>query len=352
MSHYEKRLEHDEARIRADVRDVSERIQKALDNSVRALLTEDRSLTNSTILGDLRINRAIREIDHLCLVFVNRHLPTAGHLRFVSAVRRLAIELERVGDYAVTIGRATIQLRQPPSATLMNDIKMMADHSRQTFAQAMDAFNEGNADSARAVRILARNMGSTFRRALSDLIREGEEGSRSVGDIVALQTILNRLERVNDQAKNICEETIFAVTGEMKQQKVYRILFVNERDDCLTKITEAIARLEFPESGRYASAGWNPSEAMDPACRSVMDRHDLDLDTYEPSQLQPVHEVLDDYHVIVAIGADPHEQIPEVPFHTVLLHWEIEVDDPESAIEPLRARVRELMEVLRGPQAG
>ncbi len=352
MSHYERRLEADVERIREEVREVSERIQRALDDSVRALLSGDRDLTNATILGDLQINREIRDIDHLCLVFVNRHLPTAGHLRFVSAVRRLIIGLERIGDYAVTIGRATIQLSQPPPGTLMRDIEMMADHSRLILAQSMESFNQENADSAKAILTLAGQMDSTFHRALSDLIREGEKGSRPVGDIVALQTIFNRLERVNDQAKNICEETIFAVTGETKPQKVYRILFIDERDDCLTKIAEALARVEYPESGRYASAGWNPAESMDEACRRLLDLHGLDLDTYAPTQLRAVHEVLDDYHVIVGVGANPLEHIPDLPFHTVLLHWPLEVDGQAAAMETLRKYVRQLMETLRGPKAG
>lgn len=352
MSHYERRLEEDEARIRAEVRKVSDRIQRALDDSVRALLTSDRDLTNATILGDLQINRDIREIDHLCLVFVTRHLPTAGHLRFVSAVRRLIIELERIGDYAVTISRASIQLTQAPPGTLMRDVELVADHGRRILAQAMEAFNEGNAEAAKAIMALAGQMDRTFHRALSDLVREGEKGSRPVGDIVALQTIFNRLERVNDQAKNICEETIFAVTGETKPPKVYRILFVDERDDCATKLAEALASSEFPASGRYASAGWSPAEAMDPACRGILDAHGLDLDTYEPVQLRAVHDVLDDYHVIVGVGADPVGQIPDLPFHTVLLHWPLTADGPEAALEALRPLVRGLMETLRGPKAG
>ena len=352
MSHYERRIEQDLEVIRDEVREAAAEVEQALDDAVRALLTQDRDLANATILGDLRINRDIRDIDHHCLTFVARHLPSAGHLRYVSAVRRLIIELERVGDYAAAMCRATVQLEQPPHGALMRDIEMMADHSRQTLGESIKAFNAGNADQARAVRNLTKQMQSAFRRSLADLAREADSGSRSTWDILALQTILGRLERVNDQAKNICEETIFAVTGETKPPKVYRLLFVDERDACLTKLAEAVARHDFPGSGRYASAGWSPAEEMDADCRSLLDREGLDLDTYEPVLLQPVRDVLDDYHVIVGVGADAHPQIPELPFHTLLLHWDLPgLSSIDEALPAVREKVRELMVALRGEDA-
>ncbi len=352
MTHYDRRIEQDEQTIRERVRKVADKVERALDDAVRAILTDDRALANATILGDLEINREIRDIDHLCLAFVARHLPTAGHLRFVSAVRRLIIELERVGDYAVTMCRAAVQLKAPPPGPILRDIEMMADHSRQTLSESIKAFNNGNADQARVVRNLTRQMASSFRRAMADLVREGESGERDLADIFALQSILGRLERVNDQAKNICEETIFAVTGETKPPKVYRVLFIDERDDCRTKLAEAVARNDFPDSGRYASAGWKPAAEPDAACRRALDDEGLDLDEYEPNLLRPVRDVLDDYHVIVGVGADARPHIPELPFHTVLLHWELApAESATAALPEIRERVRGLMRTLRGEDA-
>ena len=44
----------------------------------------------------------------------------------------------------------------------------------------------------------------------------------------ALLSALNHLERISDQAKNICEETLFTITGETKAPKVYKILFLDQ----------------------------------------------------------------------------------------------------------------------------
>ena len=118
MTHYEERLEQDLAAIRERVRDITQRVDVALAHATKALITGDRGLANETILGDLVINRRVRKLDGRCHAFVARHLPSAGHLRFVSAVMRLSIALERIGDYAVVIARELGQLDQEPSETL------------------------------------------------------------------------------------------------------------------------------------------------------------------------------------------------------------------------------------------
>ena len=113
--HYEEQLEKDLATIRAEIKAMGERVQTAVTNAVHALLTANRALSNQTILDDGHINRDLRRVNHLCHVFVARHLPSARHLRLISSVLQASIALERIGDYAVTICREQKQLSEPPT---------------------------------------------------------------------------------------------------------------------------------------------------------------------------------------------------------------------------------------------
>ena len=118
MKHYEKRLEQDEKNIRLRTAAVAGLVRDALKNAVHALLTGNRKLANLTVLGDGEINREVRAIDHDCHRFIVRHLPSAGHLRQMSATIRAVIALERIGDYAVNISRVAARLSAPPSRQL------------------------------------------------------------------------------------------------------------------------------------------------------------------------------------------------------------------------------------------
>ncbi len=361
MAYYEERLAQDLDALRERIRSVGERVERAFDSAIRAILTDDRELAAATVLGDARVNRQIREIDRLCHAFVARHLPSAGHLRFVSAVLRLNVELERIGDYASTICREQLQLSSPPSRAAARDIEMIADQARRVLHQALNVFLEGNADLARGTMGMADQVKDTFQNVFRDLLQEGERSKRPLKDLFALLVIFNRLGRVSDQAKNICEETVFAVTGETKAPKVYPILFIDEKNDALSQMAEAFARRAYPESGRYSSAGWNPAQQLDPGVANFMQSKSFDLEGMGPKRLVTVHDDLEEWYVVVSLEPGAREQIPEVPYHTLLLEWDPGVGPDEAgqwseealeeAFRTLSVKIGELMETLRGKGA-
>ena len=362
MTHYEKRLEEDLATIRHRIEEVGDQVQEALERAVHAALKLDRDLANQVVMGDKPINREIRAIDKLCYGFIARHLPSAGHLRFVSSVLRLDVELERVGDYAVSIARETVQLSTAPSDSVASDIQLLADQAHRVLRQAMESFNTQNPELARGTKAMASQIESTYQKVFRDLLREGQKGARPIRDLFATLVIFNRISRVADQAKNICEDTLFAVAGETKGEKVYRILFLDERNDALSQLAEAFARKAYPESGVYHSAGWAPAGRLLPAAEVFMEARGLDGGSLTPKKMDHTLEELADFHVIVALGKGSSSQLDEVPFHTVLLEWDI---DPipgdldaerstammEEAFQALKHSIRGLLETLRGEGA-
>jgi len=354
MSHYEERLEKDLATIREKIAAVAKRIEKALADSVHSVLTMDRHVAYATVLGDMPINRQIRDIDRMCHAFVARHLPSAGHLRFVSSVLRLNVALERIGDYAAAISREAVILTSKPPDMVARDIELLADQHGRMLRQSLDAFLKSNAEMARGTIGMAGQLTATFSKVYADLLGEGEKGKRPIGDLFALLVIFNRLGRVGDQAKNICEETVFTVTGETKKPKIWDILFVDERNDCISQLAEAYARKAFPESGRYASAGWNPAPALDPECRRYFDTQGYDTSRMVPSRIPEIPEELAAYRVIVSFGGDIRPHVPGIPFHSIVLEWNVGGGgsaDIESIRKTIADRTRDLMETLCGEGA-
>ena len=72
------------------------------------------------ILRDQYIDELETELDRLCLEFLVRQQPVAGHLRFVFTAIQINQELERIGDYAESIARQVLAVStlepQPPYA--------------------------------------------------------------------------------------------------------------------------------------------------------------------------------------------------------------------------------------------
>ena len=62
-----------------------------------------------------------------------------------------------------------------------------------------------------------------------------------VRDLFGFGRTLYVLLRVSDQAENIAHETLFAASGEPKEPKVYRVVFVDRANDCRALVAEAYA---------------------------------------------------------------------------------------------------------------
>lgn len=352
MSHYEERMQNDLDRIRGQVKELGKLVEQALRDSTRAILTGNAELAADTIIGDLRVNRLTRSLDERCHKFVARHLPSAGVLRYISSVLRLSVALERIGDYAETISRTALQLSDEPPTTVARDIEMMADQSERVLHQAMKGFNEGSADIARGILGVSGQYGSTFDRVFADLIKEGETKSRPMRDLFNLLSTFNRLERVVHQAKNICEETIFASTGEVKKPKTFSILFVDEKNDGASQLAAHFASKAYPDSGTYQSAGYAPAAALDDRFVAFAAEKGLNLASAAPRALSEVEDLLSDFHFVIALGGDAKAHLTDVPFHTVVLQWGLaDARDPEAAYKDLASRIGDLLERLRGEDA-
>ena len=355
MKHYEKRLEQDEQDIRDNTAAIAAMVGEALKNAVHAVRTGNQKLANLTVLGDGEINRAVRAVDRDCHRFIVRHLPSAGHLRLMSATIRAVIALERIGDYAVSIARVATRLSSPPDHNLASAMENMAAESSEMLERAMEAFLEGNAEQAKAIKVMADQVERMQASALDDLAHGHAE--RSTDDLFAMFTMYSMLERVSDQAKNLSEEAIFAATGETKAEKVYRILFLDRDDTKLAPMAEALARHNFPNSGEYESAGLTSAEALDPAMVKYMTARGIDVTGVKPHLLDKGPLELARYHVVVSLQGPVDNYLQDIPFHTATLEWDVAQSpddaslDYEAVYRALSVEVRMLMERLRGPEA-
>lgn len=355
MSHLEQRLEHDLLEIREQIMELGEAVLQGLDHSFKALQTADEKLAFTTILSDHPINRRMRHIDKLCHAFIAVHLPSAGHLRLLSSVIRANIILERIGDYAVTIARESVQMGSAPEGYMAHELDRIGSEVRLVLKESISAFNELNAERARSTIKLADQVEHNMDGIYADLL-DGSDGGDRRNSMIRL-IIFTQLKRVADQAKNLCEQTIFIETGETKAPKIYRILFVDEDNSCIGPMAELIARKSFPDVGRYNSAGVDPADSLDTNMEAFMHDRSFDMTATKPAQLDTRRENLADYHVIIGLNQPVHSAVGSIPFRTSALNWsDIDIPDNnddeawQALYKNLALQIRELLFLLRGEE--
>ncbi len=350
MSLYEERLEGDLEAIRSQLGSVASQVEDNLRHSVQAVLELDRRLANETLIKDRAVNQEIRDLDHLCHLFVARHLPSGSHLRFVSAVLRLGVALERVGDYSVAICRIARQIESPLPDAVRNNMEMMGRHSGKALGTALAGFLRADPDSARVSRGFASQTAGTYPYAVEVLITAADSDRRPARDLFGALLVFRLLQRTAEQAENVCVQTLFAVKGRRKKEKRYRILFVDHDHGMLAKLAEVALSESHPHAGKIGSAGLEPEPAFDPRLVHFCRRRGIALPGGdEPRSFAEALDVGPHYHVVVGLGVDPAEHF-EVPYRTAVLQWDLHEDGvtPETGVDDL---YRALMDRVRGLMA-
>jgi protein-tyrosine-phosphatase len=242
---------------------------------------------------------------------------------------------------------------------LVEDVELIAGRADRILGESLTAFRESNEALARAAIDAVHDVDSAFKHGFHDLIDAAEGQERTPRDLFVFLTVLRLLKRVADQGANICQHTLFIVAGETKDQKVFRILFVDQRNDCLSQLAQAYAEKAFPDSGHYKSAGWDPASEVPSAVVEFLDRHGYGTSELEPQRLAPRDENDRHYHIVIGLGNDPRQHLDSVPYLTAVLEWDVgpplRLDAPDATqqLERAQRRIAEemqaLMEMLAGP---
>ncbi|HKX57528.1 MAG TPA: PhoU domain-containing protein [Xanthomonadales bacterium] len=351
MSHFEQRLQADLDAIRDWVWSLGSDVEKALRNAKQALLQADVDLAYATVLNDHPINRKSRACDRMCHAFIARHLPGAGHLREIAATIRVNVALERVGDYAVTISREAVQLQQALPRHLITEIDSVADASFQILHDSRLAFRDDNAEQAKALMRMAKRVEHDMDAIYADLFdTDNDLNARSR---LSLFVVFNMLKRVADQAKNLCDQTVYAVRGIAKIPKVYNILFLDQADSLTGPLALFVARKNFPTQAQFRLAVAGDVAAPQAELQEFLTAKGLDAENLESESLASLQYELAEFDVVVALQGNAIDYIGTPPFHTTALHWDISKGEQELSdlYRLLHQRIHNLIDLLAGEEA-
>ena len=166
-----------------------------------------------------------RRIDREAFELIALHQLVAGDLRFVKAISRVIVELERVGDEAKKIARFALRVvdgePQGPVAIMASSLRHMADSSSSMLRTAVRALDEADLALARSVTARDAELDVEFESALRQVFTLVMEGAPYLRATIDTVFALKGLERIGDHAKNIAEQVVFmlgeaAVTGQLK----------------------------------------------------------------------------------------------------------------------------------------
>jgi len=335
----EERLKRYIKILRSKVVEMGIRAEQAVESSLRALNEGNRRLAYSIILHDQRIDELEMELDRLCLEFLARQQPIAGHLRFAFATIKINTALERVGDYAESIARQVLFIPSGEAIPLKPRFIELGELATKMLHDAIQAFVDENVELARSTMLLEDQTDEIRRTIRQELLELHREEEISMELVAACLICSGRFERVADQAANICEEVLYMCTGEVVKHRyadIYRVLFVSRNNSVRSQMAEGIANSLGLEQFVFSSAGLTPRR-ISPQVVGFMSRKGIDIGAQNSKSMEQIPN-LEHYQVIVLLDRDLLRELRPMPAKAITLHWFMpELFAAESPAEEINA---------------
>ena len=194
-------------------------IEKAISDTVKALVNQDIELASNVIEYDEEIDHQEREIEQLCLKLLLQQQPVAKDLRLISAALKMITDMERIGDHATDISEITIELSKESYIKKLDHIQQMAKETMVMLVQSVEAFVNKDLDKARAVIVHDDVVDDLFNKVKAELIAMIHEDVNAGEQASDLLMAAKYFERIGDHATNISEWVIFSITGQHPDDK-------------------------------------------------------------------------------------------------------------------------------------
>jgi len=189
-----------------------------LERALSAVSRCDATLAARVVASDHRLDRRYLDIHHGAIALLASQAPVAGDLRLVAALLHIVWCLERMGDQCVNIAKLVpLSGYEPPrDEWMLGAIERMGLLVGRQIAQAKETY-------------ISRNVGLAEDLALEDsavdqLNRQVFRRAVDIGDDVELREwamfmvlIARALERIGDNTIDVAEQTVFLVTGELRE---------------------------------------------------------------------------------------------------------------------------------------
>ncbi len=210
-------LETEIEQLKEEVKNMWGLVRSQLLKALSALLNFDKDLAREIILMEKRVNGTELKIDRDCENILALYSPVAIDLRFLLAVLKINSNLERTGDIAEGIAKYILSAETEFNKELIEVTQLleMYDESVVMLDDTLSAFTNEDTVLARGVFKKDEYLDAINSRSHDHISKYLKNNPADLDQSLYVLSIIRKLERVGDQAKNIAEEIIFYIEAKV-----------------------------------------------------------------------------------------------------------------------------------------
>ena len=190
-------------------------VEQAILEASEALEARDEELAEKVRRDDLAIDDLEALIQEECARIIALRAPTAGDLRIVLSIMKIAGNLERIGDYAKNMAKRTsVLVQMQPISGAHTALRRMAREVELMLKDALDAYIQRDAELAKDVIDRDRDVDQMYNTLFREFLTFMLEDPRNITACMHLHFIAKNTERMGDHVTSIAEQVVYLVTGE------------------------------------------------------------------------------------------------------------------------------------------
>ena len=208
---FEKKLEE----INKTLLTMSVMVQEAIYKAVKSLTDKDTDLALEVVLDDQQINEYEVEIEKKCFELIALQQPVGKDLRRIATMLKVATDLERMADHAVSIAKTTIRLKNETYAKPLIDIPLMAEKVKEMVHEVLEAYIHLDQDKAINISKKDDELDELFGKIFVEITELMQKDPNIVKQGPYFLLVAQNLERIGDYVTNICEWIVYMTTAKL-----------------------------------------------------------------------------------------------------------------------------------------
>ena len=197
-------------------------VEKAIAKALDALKRRDLAASRQVVQEDDAIDQQRFQLEEKCIELIATQQPMARDLRTLITILHIAVELERMGDYAEGIGKISLMMGDEPPLKPLIDIPRMAEKATDMLHRSLDALISRDTAAASQVCKDDDEVDALYDQVYRELLTYMLQDPKTIQRATHLLWVAHDLERTADRATNIAELVIYLVTGKMTESNTSR----------------------------------------------------------------------------------------------------------------------------------
>jgi phosphate transport system protein len=208
-------------------------VQSQLNKAKEAMVQFDKDLAREVLIKEKRVNSFELKIDRDCENVFALYCPVAVDLRFLLAALKINTNLERIGDIAAGIALYVVEstVNFEVSALESTSLLRMYDEAINILIDTRTAFEKEDTVLARSIFKRDDVLDAINESAPANVTALIKADAKSIPEALYILSVIRKLERVGDQAKNIAEEIIFYVEAKILKHLESSSRMIEGEDD-------------------------------------------------------------------------------------------------------------------------